>query len=378
MSPNALRALLAMTVSAGLAACVPTTTTTSTSSAAPVVAAAPVMQEGIYLATKDNGIAIPAVDPAKVPSQFQRQIVDYPSGEAPGTVIINPASKHLYFITGDNKAIRYGIAVGAEGFQWSGQAVVTNRRQWPTWTPPKEMIERKPELSKWENGQPGGPTNPLGARALYLTTNGVDHGYRIHGTPDWWSIGRNASSGCIRMINQDVMDLYNRVPDGAKVIVLTASGEVPKGLTLPPPAPKKKTAAAKPSPAVAPTGDAAGTVTPAAGTAPVMGPMSTAPTMPSGMNAAQPSPIVVTPAPSVTTPALPVPAGTQTPAPAAITTPVAPVGPALPAAPAAATPAPAPAFTPSVTPSVTPTAPAIAPPAPACAVPLVNGLCPQG
>ncbi|TGD42882.1 L,D-transpeptidase [Pseudotabrizicola sediminis] len=327
MSSFALRALLAITVSAGLAACVPATTS------APAVV---VPAEAMYLATKDNGIDIPAIDPARVPAQFQRQVVDFPSEEVPGTVIINPATKHLYFITGKNKAIRYGIAVGAAGFQWSGQALVTNRRQWPTWTPPKEMIERKPELSKWEKGQPGGPTNPLGSRALYLTTNGVDYGYRIHGTPEWWSIGRNASSGCIRMINQDVIDLYNRVPDGAKVIVLTASGQMPKGLTLPPPAPKKKA----PEPAVATTADADGSVTPAA----VTGPMSTAPT-------AWPS----LPTPAAMPPALVTPAVPAAPAPATPAAAPAPLAPTPPAAPAAVTPA-----------------------APACAVALVNGLCPQG
>ena len=144
----------------------------------------------------------------------------------------------LHLVTGSNTATRYGIGVGKAGFEWSGEALITDRKTWPTWTPPKEMIERKPELAKFEKGQPGGPTNPLGARALYLTTNGVDYGYRIHGTPDWWSIGTNASSGCIRMINQDVLDLYSRVPDGAKVIVLNVDGSYPTGLKLPPPAPK--------------------------------------------------------------------------------------------------------------------------------------------
>ncbi|MFN3722373.1 MAG: L,D-transpeptidase [Paracoccaceae bacterium] len=360
MSRFALRALLAMTVTAGLGACVPTTTPTGDAASAvaqPLVAPASVPQEGVYLATSDNGIAIPAIDPAKVPAQFQRQVVDFPSTEAPGTVIINPASKHLYFITGDNKAIRYGIAVGAAGFQWSGQAKVTNRRQWPTWTPPKEMIERKPELSKWEKGQPGGPTNPLGSRALYLTTNGVDYGYRIHGTPDWWSIGKNASSGCIRMINQDVIDLYNRVPEGAKVIVLTAKGEVPKGLTLPPPAPKKKAPAAKPAPAVATSADAETTATPATGTAPVMGPMSTAPTV---AGPSLPMPATMTPAPGVITPMTPAAPAVVAPATPVVTAPVTPAPPVTPMAPAVATP---------------PTS--VAPAAP-CAVPLVNGLCPQG
>ena len=378
MSAFVLRVMLAATVTAGLAACVPTTTTTSPSTAAPVA----LPQEGLYLATSDNGIAIPAIDTSKVPAQFQRQIVDYPSTEAPGTVIINPATKHLYFITGNNKAIRYGISVGAAGFEWSGEALVTNRRQWPTWTPPKEMIERKPELAKWEKGQPGGPTNPLGARALYLTTNGVDYGYRIHGTPDWWSIGKNASSGCIRMINQDVMDLYTRVPDNAKVIVLTARGEMPKGLKLPPPAPKKKKP--EPAPAVA-TPATTPEATPATATAPVVGPvtgpMSTAP-LP--LPSATPTPAAGALAPARTTPTAP--ALDTPPTTPAVTAPVAPAQPSLPTAPT--TPAPAAVTAPSVSaPSVSapsaavPTAPAPAPAAtpaaPGCAVPLVNGTCPK-
>jgi len=232
-----------------LAACVPDPALVEAGLAQPP---APKVVTGVYASTMDGTIPVPAVPVEKVPTEFQRQTVYYPTDQAPGTIIINPAAKHLYLVTGKNTATRYGIAVGAAGFQWSGEALITDRKHWPTWTPPKEMIERKPELAKWEKGQPGGPTNPLGARALYLTTNGVDYGYRIHGTPEWSSIGRNASSGCIRMINQDVMDLYNRVPDGAKVIVLTASGEVPKGLTLPPPPPKKTVAAATPKPAAAP------------------------------------------------------------------------------------------------------------------------------
>jgi hypothetical protein len=114
------------------------------------------------------------------------------------------------------------------------------------------MIARKPDLAKWAGGQPGGPDNPLGARALYLKTNGVDYGYRIHGTPEWRSIGRNASSGCIRMINQDVIDLYSRVPDGVKVVVLTRDGQMPTGLSLPPPAPRPVSAKPKQQPATAP------------------------------------------------------------------------------------------------------------------------------
>ncbi len=355
MSYVTVRVMVAVAAVAGLSACVPTTTTTSTKE--PAALKADVPAEGVYLASSDNGFTVPAVPVEKVPDQFERQVVDFASDEVPGTIIINPAEKHLYFVTGKGKAIRYGIAVGKEGFEWHGVANVTNRRPWPTWTPPPEMIERKPELSKWEKGQPGGPTNPLGARALYLTTNGRDYGYRIHGTPDWWSIGKNASSGCIRMINQDVMDLYTRVPEGAKVIVLTRDGQMPTGLKLPPPAPKKKKPA--PAPAVVTTAEPVAEVVPAAVTAPADGPMSTpvapaasaAPTTPAAVTA----PVVS--APVVSAPVVPAPAST---APAAMTAPesLAPVTVApVTVAPAAASPAAA---------------------APVCAVPLVNGVCPQG
>ena len=369
LSSVSLRASLALTLAVGLSACVPTTTTTSTKEPAPLKAEVP--NEGIYLATSDNGFNVPQVPVEKVPDEFERQIVDYTSDQAPGTIVINPAEKHLFFVLGGGKAIRYGIAVGKAGFEWHGVANVTGRKPWPMWTPPPEMIERKPELAKWEKGQPGGPTNPLGARALYLTTNGRDYGYRIHGTPDWWSIGKNASSGCIRMINQDVMDLYNRVPEGAKVIVLTRDGQMPTGLKLPPPAPKKP----KPAAAVATQTEAATPASPAAVTVPADGPMSTPAT---GAD--------VAPAALTTPPALPGAAATAaavTTAPLAATT----VAPSSGSSASTAT-APVPTaltIAPVVVP-VEPTAPAAAPapapaataPASACKLPLVNGLCPQG
>jgi lipoprotein-anchoring transpeptidase ErfK/SrfK len=240
MTLVSFRAALGISMIAGLSACVPATTTTTPEPGLPAAATAPVeTNAALYVGTSDNGFAVPTVPVEKVPDEFERQEVDFPSDQPPGTIIINPGAKHLFFITGNNKAIRYGVSVGKAGFEWAGEANITNRKHWPTWTPPKEMIERKPELSKWEKGQPGGLDNPLGARALYLTTNGIDYGYRIHGTPEWNSIGRSASSGCIRMINQDVIDLYERVPDNTKVIVLNADGSMPKGLTLPPPQPKK-------------------------------------------------------------------------------------------------------------------------------------------
>jgi lipoprotein-anchoring transpeptidase ErfK/SrfK len=239
-----LRFFIAVSCLVGLTACVPDPAMIEAGIAK---APEPKIVEGVYAASTDAGFAVVEVPVDKVPSEFQRQIVYYPSDLPKDTIVINPAEKHLYLVTGKNQAMRYGIAVGRAGFQWSGEALITNRNPWPTWTPPPEMIERKPELIKWEKGQPGGPENPLGARALYLTTNGVDYGYRIHGTPEWFSIGKNASSGCIRMINQDVIDLYERVPDGSKVIVLNADGSMPKGLTLPPPQPKKPKPAVDPS-----------------------------------------------------------------------------------------------------------------------------------
>ena len=229
----ALPAVLALVA---LAACVDPTLSTS-SAKQPL----PKPDENVYVASMDSGVAIPALPVEEIPATHRRQVVAYKTDQPVGTIVINPSTRLLYYVVGKDKAIRYGIAVGRAGFEWSGEAVVTEKKQWPTWTPPPEMIARDPaKYSKWADGQPGGPTNPLGARAIYLTSGGKDYGYRIHGTPDWKSIGRNASSGCIRMINQDVIDLYSRLQGGEKVVVLTASGEMPKGLYIPkPPAPKK-------------------------------------------------------------------------------------------------------------------------------------------
>lgn len=260
--PFAARAALTAALSFGLVACMADPKMEKPAdvpAAAAVVPALPAalpanVIAGVYEGSKDGEFDVAAVPVEKVPVQFQRQTVDYPSTEAVGTIIIDPAQKFLYLVNGNNTATRYGISVGRDGFEWAGTALMTARKTWPMWTPPPEMIERKPELVKWEKGQPGGPENPLGARALYLTTNGVDYGYRIHGTPEWYSIGKNASSGCFRMINQDVMDLFNRVPDGAKVVVLNADGSYPTKLVLPPPAPKPKASAKavqKAKPAVA-------------------------------------------------------------------------------------------------------------------------------
>lgn len=172
-----------------------------------------------YGPVSDGGYRLPAIPTAKVAEKFRRQTVRYETSEKPGTIIVDTGARHLYFVLPEGKAVRYGIGVGKEGFEWRGTARVALKREWPTWTPPKEMIGRKPELAKYADGMGPGLDNPLGARALYLFNKRGDSGYRLHGTPEWWSIGKAMSSGCIRLLNQDIIDLYNRAEVGAKVIV---------------------------------------------------------------------------------------------------------------------------------------------------------------
>jgi lipoprotein-anchoring transpeptidase ErfK/SrfK len=154
-----------------------------------------------------------AVAPAEMPARLKRQIVSYPTREAPGTVIIDTPNTYLYYVLGNGQAIRYGIGVGRDGFTWSGVQSVTKKAEWPDWTPPPEMIARQPYLPRH---MAGGPGNPLGARAMYL--GGTV--YRIHGTNAPGTIGTHVSSGCLRLTNEDVSDLYSRVNVGTKVIVL--------------------------------------------------------------------------------------------------------------------------------------------------------------
>lgn len=143
-------------------------------------------------------------------------IVDYRTTSAPGTVVVDTPARYLYLVLPNGKAKRYGIGVGRPGFTWAGTHRVTRKAQWPRWTPPAEMIEREPTLARYAGGMPGGLQNPLGARALYLGSTL----YRIHGSNEPWTIGQAVSSGCIRMRNEDVADLYNRVKIGTKVVVL--------------------------------------------------------------------------------------------------------------------------------------------------------------
>jgi lipoprotein-anchoring transpeptidase ErfK/SrfK len=172
-----------------------------------------------YGSRTDAGYRLPSVPIYKVPKKYHRQIVAYDGGEKPGTIIVDTSEKHLYFVLPGGEAVRYGIGVGREGFEWKGAARVAAKREWPVWTPPAEMIRRQPELAKFRGGMKPGITNALGARALYLYNKRGDTGYRLHGTPEWASIGKAMSSGCIRLMNQDIIDLYNRAEVGAKVIV---------------------------------------------------------------------------------------------------------------------------------------------------------------
>jgi lipoprotein-anchoring transpeptidase ErfK/SrfK len=145
--------------------------------------------------------------------RYNKQMVDYQGKESAGTIVIDTPNKFLYLVQGDGKALRYGVGVGRPGFTWSGVKTISAKKEWPAWTPPPEMLARRPDLPRHMEG---GPQNPLGARAMYLGSSL----YRIHGSNEPWTIGTNVSSGCIRMRNEDVIDLYGRVNVGARVVVI--------------------------------------------------------------------------------------------------------------------------------------------------------------
>jgi lipoprotein-anchoring transpeptidase ErfK/SrfK len=180
----------------------------------------------VYGPVGGERFSIAAVRLSEVDPAYLRKAIYYPTGEAPGTIVIDPHHHFLYFVEGGGQALRYGVGVGREGFGWSGVATIRNKQEWPDWYPPKEMLARQPEIMRSMSelqsgiGMHGGPGNPLGARAMYLWQGNKDTLFRIHGTVEPWTIGKNVSSGCIRMINQDVIDLYQRTAVGAKVVVL--------------------------------------------------------------------------------------------------------------------------------------------------------------
>ncbi|GGC61939.1 L,D-transpeptidase [Chelatococcus reniformis] len=187
------------------------------------------MNDVRYAAIPTEKFPIPAVDLGRIDPQHLRQELAYASSEPPGTIIVDPGAYALYLIKPGGRALRYGVGVGREGFGWSGGAVIARKAEWPTWTPPAEMMARDPRTRPWAKGMPGGPDNPLGARALYLYQKGRDTLYRIHGTAEPQSIGQSASSGCIRLLNQDIIDLYGRVPLGSRTLVLRSHPPAPTG-----------------------------------------------------------------------------------------------------------------------------------------------------
>jgi lipoprotein-anchoring transpeptidase ErfK/SrfK len=200
----------------------------------------------MYAPVQGEPFRVPAVPINKVDAKFYRQTVATPPNipNQPGTIVVDPYDKFLYLVQDDGQSLRYGIGVGKQGFAWSGTAEIQDKQEWPKWFPPVDMQARDAYAAKFADGMDGGPKNPLGSRALYLyegkchdgnirTANCQDTLYRIHGTSEPLSIGKAVSSGCIRMWNQDVMDLYNRVDVGTKVVVLAPpEGVAPDGVPL--------------------------------------------------------------------------------------------------------------------------------------------------
>lgn len=174
----------------------------------------------MYAPLPNERFPLPAIDVRRMKPEYLRRFGDYKTDERPGTVVVDPQQKVLFLVLPNGKAIRYGIGVGRAGFSWSGRALIKYKKAWPTWTPPSEMIDRQPELEEWRQGMPPGIENPLGARALYIFKDGRDTLYRLHGTNDPASIGKAVSSGCVRLLHHDVIDLYNRVANNSPIVVL--------------------------------------------------------------------------------------------------------------------------------------------------------------
>lgn len=214
------RAFLMGASAVALSGCV----STAQQAAPAKIAAAPVRaMPPMYEAMPYEQFPLPAVNVAKVDPQFWRLEVDYFTSEVPGTVIVDTPNKYLYHVRSNGRAMRYGIGVGRDGFSWAGRAKIAYKREWPRWTPPDEMVARQPALAPYSianGGMPPGLKNPLGARAHYIHKDGRDTIYRIHGSSEEWSIGKSVSSGCIRLLNQDVIDLYNNVRDGSTIVVI--------------------------------------------------------------------------------------------------------------------------------------------------------------
>lgn len=189
----------------------------------PAQPAPPPVTPLMYAAMPEERFPIPEVDVTQIDRRFWRADVDYPTPEKPGTLIVDTPAKYLYHVKPDGRATRYGIGVGREGFAWSGRAMVAYKREWPRWTPPDSMVLRQPELAPYSianGGMDPGPKNPLGARALYIHQGGKDTLYRVHSTPEARSIGQAVSSGCIRLLHQDIIHLHDEVRNGSAIVVI--------------------------------------------------------------------------------------------------------------------------------------------------------------
>ncbi|QLF69756.1 L,D-transpeptidase [Peteryoungia desertarenae] len=177
----------------------------------------------MYGLMRDDDRTISPIPLDRVPPNLLRQEVSYQTTEAPGTIVVDTDNRYLYLVQPGGKALRYGVGIGREGFAWSGRGVIERKAKWPHWTPTDDMIARQPELrsvSAARGGLVAGVNNPLGARALYIYQDGKDTLYRVHGTPDWQSVGKSTSSGCVRLFNQDIIDLFDRVPNRTPIVVL--------------------------------------------------------------------------------------------------------------------------------------------------------------
>lgn len=172
-----------------------------------------------YAARPEEDHPVPAADISHLDPRYWRQEVDNTTGEAEGTVVVDTPNYFLYWTMPNGRAMRYGVGLGRAGFEWNGRAHIAYKRKWPVWTPPGEMITRQPELEMYRHGQPPGLLNALGARALYIHQGNRDTLYRVHGTMDVASIGQAVSSGCVRLLFHDIIDLYERVPSGAPIVV---------------------------------------------------------------------------------------------------------------------------------------------------------------
>jgi lipoprotein-anchoring transpeptidase ErfK/SrfK len=217
------RALLTGLASLGaltLAGCSTTGTTRVTTASEPARPAIPADVLAKYAARPEEDYPVPAADISNLHPAYWRQEVDNVTGETPGSVVVDTANYFLYFTMPEGRAMRYGVGLGRAGFEWSGKGHIAYKRKWPVWTPPSEMIDRQPELEMYRHGQPPGLLNALGARALYIHQGNRDTLYRVHGTMDVATIGKAVSSGCVRLLFQDIIDLHDRVPNGAPILVV--------------------------------------------------------------------------------------------------------------------------------------------------------------